>query len=71
MEKGIVKFFNGKRGFGFIASEGEGKEIFVHISNIQGGETLKENDKVLYEIGESEKGPCAINVKIDDTNTQP
>ena len=64
MEKGKVKFFNEKRGFGFIIPENEGKEIFVHISNVD-GETLKENDLVSYEVGESKKGPCAVKVKVE------
>ena len=64
MEKGKVKFFNDKRGFGFIISDSDKKEIFVHISNVE-GETLKENDVVSYEIGESKKGPCAVNVKVE------
>ena len=64
MEKGKVKFFNEKRGFGFIIPDNEGKEIFVHISNVE-GELLKENDVVSYEVGESKKGPCAVNVKVE------
>lgn len=60
MPKGIVKFFNSVKGFGFIEQE-QGKDIFVHISEIS--DNLTEGDEVEYEIGEGKKGPCAINVK--------
>lgn len=62
MNKGTVKFFNGSKGFGFITPE-NGNDIFFHISQIQGVEP-KDGDKVEYEIGESQKGPCATNVKV-------
>lgn len=62
MATGKVKFFNDQKGFGFITPDDGGKDIFVHVSAVESG-TLKENDKVEYEIGEGQKGPCAINVK--------
>ncbi len=62
MSTGIVKFFNDAKGFGFITPEDGGKDLFVHISDIA-GDTLNENDKVEFEVGEGKKGPCAVNVK--------
>ena len=50
MQKGVVKFFNNSKGYGFIAPEGGDKDVFVHISVLQkcGIETLNENDPVSY-----------------------
>lgn len=64
MSKGSVKFFNSKKGFGFIAPEDGSKDLFVHISGVDGGNDLQDGDAVEYEIGESKKGPCAVNVKV-------
>lgn len=64
MTTGTVKFFNEEKGFGFITPDDGSKDIFVHKSNLS--ETITENDKVEFTIGESEKGPHAENVqKID------
>ena len=51
MQKGVVKFFNTQKGYGFIAPEGGDKDVFVHISVLQkcGIETLNENDQVEFE----------------------
>ncbi|WP_127716808.1 cold-shock protein [Halobacteriovorax sp. HLS] len=62
MSTGTVKFFNDEKGFGFITPDDGGKDLFVHISSIDDG-TLHENDKVDYEIGEGQKGPCAVQVR--------
>jgi CspA family cold shock protein len=59
---GKVKFFNDEKGFGFITPDDGEKDIFVHISGVTGN-TLSEGDKVEYEIGEGQKGPCAVQVK--------
>jgi CspA family cold shock protein len=63
MASGKVKWFDNKRGFGFIAQE-SGKDIFVHHTSIQGSgyKTLMEGELVNFEIVNSEKGPKAQNV---------
>jgi len=63
-ETGTVKWFNDKKGFGFITPTDGGKDLFVHMSGIQmeGFKTLKENQTVSYETGTSDKGPVATNV---------
>ena len=62
--KGTVKWFDNKKGYGFITPEEGGNDLFVHINNIlmDGYKTLSDNQMVDYEIGESEKGPLAVNV---------
>ena len=61
--KGKVKWFNEKRGFGFIEQEG-GKDVFVHFSAIQSGgfKSLAEGDDVEFEVEESSRGPQAKDV---------
>lgn len=63
MLEGTVKWFNESKGFGFIESE-EGKDVFVHFSAIQsdGFKTLREGQKVRFEIVDGQKGPAAANV---------
>lgn len=63
MAKGKVKWFNDKKGYGFICDE-EGKDIFVHFSglNMEGYKTLPEGADVEFDIIEGEKGPQATNV---------
>lgn len=64
-EKGTVKWFNGAKGYGFI-QRSTGEDVFVHFSAIQGGgfKTLKENDKVQYDLEQSPKGPRAANLRL-------
>ncbi len=62
MGTGVVKFFNDEKGFGFITPDEGGKDLFVHVSGIENG-TLNENDKVEFEVGEGQKGPCAVQVR--------
>ncbi|MBF0197817.1 MAG: cold-shock protein [Planctomycetes bacterium] len=62
MSTGTVKFFNSGKGFGFIAPEDGSKDLFVHISDVQGGGELSDGQSVQYEVGEGKKGPCAVNV---------
>jgi CspA family cold shock protein len=61
---GTVKWFNDAKGYGIIAPEDGGKDLFVHHSNIAGDgyKSLTEGDKVEYESREGQKGPEAINV---------
>lgn len=63
MAKGVVKWFNDKKGYGFIIEE-EGRDIFVHFSSINapGFKTLSEGDNVVFEVEESNRGPEAKNV---------
>ena len=65
MAKGTVKWFNADKGFGFIAPEDGGKDLFVHHSEIQAGDgyaTLSDGQSVEFEVGQTEKGPCAQQV---------
>jgi CspA family cold shock protein len=61
---GTVKWFNEAKGFGFIAPDSGGKDVFVHHSAIQGSgfKTLAEGQKVKFELEQSPKGPAAVNV---------
>ena len=61
--KGTVKWFNAKKGFGFISDE-EGNDVFVHFSALQmdGFKVLDEGDEVEFEVIEGQKGPQAVNV---------
>ena len=60
-QQGRVKWFNERKGYGFIAQE-SGEDLFVHFSQVQ-GKYLKEGEMVEFEIGEGRKGPCAVNVQ--------
>ncbi len=62
MSTGTVKFFNESKGFGFITPDDGGKDLFVHISAVEQGQ-LNDDDKVEYEIGDGQKGPCAVQVR--------
>lgn len=64
MAQGIVKWFNDRKGYGFISQE-DGNDVFVHFSSIEadGYKTLSEGDNVDFEIEESDRGPEAKNVK--------
>jgi len=61
---GKVKWFNAKKGFGFIIPDDGGDDLFVHHSEIksEGSALLDDGQKVEFEIGEGKKGPCATNV---------
>ena len=66
MTKGTVKWFDNKKGFGFIEQE-DGPDVFVHHSNINmvGFKSLEEGDRVTFNIEQGKKGPTAVNVSID------
>jgi CspA family cold shock protein len=64
---GVVKWFNNSKGYGFIAPDDGGKDVFVHYSAIQetgGYRSLDEGDHVELSIEEGEKGPQAANVVV-------
>ena len=63
MKKGTVKWFNAKKGFGFISDE-SGNDVFVHFSALKmdGYKVLEEGDQVEFEVVNGEKGPQAANV---------
>lgn len=67
-EVGTVKWFNGEKGFGFIAPESGEKDVFVHFSAIlsEGYKSLKENQKVEFLVVQGAKGPQAQDVKVLD-----
>lgn len=64
-EIGTVKWFDAKKGYGFIANE-QGQEVFVHYSSIEGDgyRALEEGQQVEFTIGEGKKGPQAQNVVV-------
>ncbi len=64
MNKGVVKFFNDSKGFGFIQMEGSSNDIFVHVSGLI--DDIRDNDIVLFEIKDGRRGPNAVNVKLAD-----
>ncbi len=66
MAKGTVKWFNNEKGFGFIAPEEGGEDLFVHFSAIQGQgfKSLDEGDEVEFTVGQGQKGPQAQNVSV-------
>jgi len=66
MSSGTVKWFNSEKGYGFIAQDDEGGDLFVHHSdiNMSGYKTLEEGQSVEFEIGEGQKGPCAKEVTV-------
>ena len=65
-QEGTVKWFDNKKGFGFITPSDGGKDLFVHMSSIvmDGFKTLTEAQTVTFQVGSGEKGPVATNVMV-------
>jgi len=65
MATGIVKWFNDAKGFGFITPDGGGEDLFAHFSAIQGSgfKSLKENQKVSFDVTTGPKGKQAANIR--------
>jgi CspA family cold shock protein len=65
MANGTVKWFNERKGYGFIEQE-DGPDVFVHHSGIDGSgfKSLNEGERVTFDIEEGEKGPSAVNVRV-------
>ena len=61
MFTGKIKFFNEKKGFGFILDDASQEDVFVHVTGLT--EKVAENDEVVFEIEEDKRGKKAINVK--------
>ena len=66
--KGKVKWFNGKKGYGFIEREDKEKDVFVHASAVRdaGLRYLNEGDSLEFSVEEGDKGPSAVNLKKID-----
>ena len=72
MASGCVKWFDSKKGFGFIEAAELERDVFVHHSGIAGDgyRHLKEGDPVDFEIEETDKGPQAVNVRLTEDSAQ-
>jgi len=65
--KGKVKWYNARKGYGFVEGEDE-KDVFIHNTALPMGTYLDEGDQIEYEIEDSDRGPKAINVKKLENN---
>lgn len=60
---GTVKWFNESKGYGFITPSDGGKDLFAHTNEVQGGGSLKEGQKVEFEVTQGQKGPQASRIR--------
>ncbi|CCH57175.1 cold shock protein (beta-ribbon, CspA family) [Fibrisoma limi BUZ 3] len=67
MQTGVVKFFNESKGYGFIVEDDSNRDIFVHITGLNGA-TIREKDRVQFEVVEGKKGLNAVKVKKLDAD---
>ena len=69
---GKVKWYNGTKGFGFIAREDKEKDVFVHRTAVEaaGLTDLREGDELTFDVDIAAKGPCAVNIQKPDINSQ-
>ena len=65
MSTGVVKWFNDAKGYGFITPDDGGKDVFAHFSEIKGNgfKSLKENQRVTFDLSSGPKGPQATNIR--------
>jgi len=63
-QKGKIKWFNAKKGFGFIVGEFDSKDYFLHSSCVPEGVQVNPDDEVLFDVKESQRGLQAINVEL-------
>ena len=74
-QRGVVVMFDAARAFGFIrpdgAKEGEGKDVFVHVRNVEGHKNLHPGQRVSYHLTRTDKGPAAINVQAGSVLSIP
>ena len=68
---GKVKWYNGTKGFGFIAREDKEKDVFVHRTAVEaaGLRDLREGDELTFDVDIAAKGPCAVNIQKPDINS--
>ena len=66
MTTGVVKWFNSEKGFGFIAPDDQGADLFAHFSAISGGgyRSLEENQRVEFDVARGDRGPQAANIRV-------
>lgn len=62
MKVGVIKFFDEKKGYGYITEEGTGTEIFVHITGLN--DKVQKGDRVTFEVQDGRKGPNAVKVQL-------
>jgi len=68
VRKGVVSMYNTSKGYGFIRDLSSNQSVFVHANSLL--ESIKENDKVIFEIGKGAKGPAAMKVKLFREETE-